>query len=101
MLPQMFLGVFTVMQTVYLVMNTTTSTLKTSATIPAAALLLVDALALFALSHLEHLHSVRPSALINVWLLLTLPFDIARARSLWLVHANNPTAAVFTSALGV
>ncbi|KAK6614847.1 multidrug resistance-associated protein 1 [Botrytis cinerea] len=92
---------FTVMQTVYLVMNTTTSTLKTSATIPAAALLLVDALALFALSHLEHLHSVRPSALINVWLLLTLPFDIARARSLWLVHANNPTAAVFTSALGV
>ncbi|KAM0132971.1 hypothetical protein ACHAP3_006261 [Botrytis cinerea] len=97
----MFLGVFTVMQTVYLVMNTTTSTLKTRATIPAAALLLVDALALFALSHLEHLHSVRPSALINVWLLLTLPFDIARARSLWLVHANNPTAAVFTSALGV
>lgn len=89
------------MQTAYLVMNATTSTLKTRATIPAAALLLVDALGLFALSHIEHLHSVRPSALINVWLLLTLPFDMARARSLWLVHVNNPTAAVFTSALGV
>ncbi|TGO56919.1 hypothetical protein BELL_1374g00010 [Botrytis elliptica] len=97
----LFLGVFTIMQTAYLVMNITTSTLKTRATIPAAALLLVDALGLFALSHIEHLHSVRPSALINVWLLLTLPFDMARARSLWLVHANNPTAAVFTSALGV
>ncbi|TGO61944.1 hypothetical protein BCON_0023g00020 [Botryotinia convoluta] len=97
----LFLGVFTIMQTAYLVMNATTSTLKTRATIPAAALLLVDALGLFALSHIEHLHSVRPSALINVWLLLTLPFDMARARSLWLVHANNPTAAVFTSALGV
>ncbi|TGO08777.1 hypothetical protein BTUL_0192g00110 [Botrytis tulipae] len=97
----LFLGVFTIMQTAYLVMNATTSTLKTRATIPAAALLFVDALGLFALSHIEHLHSVRPSALINVWLLLTLPFDIARARSLWLVHANNPTAAVFTSALGV
>ncbi|KAF5878883.1 putative abc multidrug protein [Botrytis fragariae] len=97
----LFLGVFTIMQTAYLIMNATTSTLKTRATIPAAALLLVDALGLFALSHIEHLHSVRPSALINVWLLLTLPFDMARARSLWLVHANNPTAAVFTSALGV
>ncbi|KAF7857097.1 uncharacterized protein EAF02_011330 [Botrytis sinoallii] len=97
----LFLGVFTIMQTAYLVMNATTSTLKTRATIPAAALLLVDALGLFALSHIEHLHSVRPSALINVWLLLTLPFDMARARSLWLVHANNPTAAVFTSGLGV
>ncbi|THV45348.1 hypothetical protein BGAL_0499g00020 [Botrytis galanthina] len=97
----LFLGVFTIMQTAYLVMNATTSTLKTRATIPAAALLLVDALGLFALSHIEHLHSVRPSALINVWLLLTLPFDMARARSLWLVNVNNPTAAVFTSALGV
>ncbi|KAF7905842.1 hypothetical protein EAF00_000121 [Botryotinia globosa] len=97
----LFLGVFTIMQTAHLVMNATTSTLKTGATIPAAALLLVDALGLFALSHIEHLHSVRPYALINVWLLLTLPFDIARTRSLWLVHANNPTAAVFTSALGV
>ncbi|KAF7914004.1 uncharacterized protein EAF01_000410 [Botrytis porri] len=97
----LFLGVFTIMQTAYLVMNATTSTLKTRTTIPAAALLLVNALGLFALSHIEHIHSVRPSALINVWLLLTLPFDMARARSLWLVHANNPTAAVFTSALGV
>ncbi|KAF7960469.1 hypothetical protein EAE96_000149 [Botrytis aclada] len=97
----LFLGVFTIMQTVHLVMNATTSTLKTRATMPAAALLLVDALGLFALSNLEHLHSVRPSALINVWLLFTLPFDMARARSLWLVHENNPTAAVFTSALGV
>ncbi|KAI9645295.1 hypothetical protein NHQ30_006030 [Ciborinia camelliae] len=97
----LFLGVFTIMQTILLIMNNTTSKLKTRATVPAAALLLVDSLGLCALSHLEHLHSVRPSALINVWLLLTLPFDMARARTLWLDHANIPTAAVFTSALGV
>ncbi|KAF7856278.1 hypothetical protein EAF04_009806 [Stromatinia cepivora] len=97
----LFLGVFTIMQTIYLVMNTTKSTLKTRATVPAAALLLVDTLGLFALSHLEHVHSVKPSALINAWLLLTLPFDIARARTLWLDNANNSIAAVFTSTLGV
>lgn len=91
------------MQTIYLVMNSmmSTSRLKTRATVPAAALLLIDALGLVVLSHLEHLHSVRPSALINAWLLLTLPFDIARARSLWLDHASSSTAAVFTSALSV
>ncbi|EDN98254.1 hypothetical protein SS1G_13112 [Sclerotinia sclerotiorum 1980 UF-70] len=89
------------MQTIYLVMNTTQSTLKTRATVPAAALLLVDALGLLALSHLEHVHSVKPSALINAWLLLTLPFDIARARTLWLDNANTSIAAVFTSTLGV
>lgn len=89
------------MQTIYLVVDTTQSGFKTRATIPAAALLLVDALGLLGLSHLEHLHSVRPSALINIWLLITLPFDMARARTLWLDHANTATAAVFTSALGV
>ncbi|RAL60312.1 hypothetical protein DID88_000088 [Monilinia fructigena] len=98
----LFLGVFTIMQTIYLVMSTTGSKrLKSQSTITAAALQLADALGLCALSHLEHLHSVRPSALINAWLLLTLLFDMARARTLWLDYTDTSAAAVFTSALSV
>ncbi|KAB8290460.1 hypothetical protein EYC80_010891 [Monilinia laxa] len=98
----LFLGVFTIMQTIFLVMSTMGSKrLKSQSTITAAALQLADALGLCALSHLEHLHSVRPSALINSWLLLTLLFDIARARTLWLDYADTSAAAVFTSALSV
>jgi ATP-binding cassette subfamily C (CFTR/MRP) protein 1 len=53
------------------------------------------------LSHKEHVRSIRPSAIINVYLLFTLPFDIARARTLWLSGATRSIAAVFTSTLGV
>ncbi|KAM3069136.1 hypothetical protein ACMFMG_010661 [Clarireedia jacksonii] len=97
----MFLGVFAVMQMVLLIIQALTSRLRTSVTVAAAALTLVDALGLFALSHIEHLRSVRPSAIINTWLLLTLPFDIARARTLWLDSASNSVAAVFTSTVGI
>lgn len=89
------------MQTLLLVLNTIYPTLRTRATLAAASLTLVDALGLCALSHLEHIHSVRPSALINVYLLVTLPFDIARCRTLWDDGATGPVAAAFTSMLAV
>jgi ATP-binding cassette subfamily C (CFTR/MRP) protein 1 len=89
------------MQTVLLILNTIHPRLRTRATLAAASFTLVDALGLCALSHTEHMHSVRPSAIINVYLLLTLPFDAARCRTLWIDGATGSVAAVFTSTLGV
>ncbi|RFU28601.1 hypothetical protein B7463_g7731, partial [Scytalidium lignicola] len=97
----LFLIVHALMQTVFLVLHALSLSLRTHATIAASALTLIDALGLCVLSHLEHIGSVRPSVIINVYLLLTVPFDIARARTLWIGGATKPIAAIFTSTLGV
>ena len=89
------------MQTVILILHALTPVLRTRATLAAATLSVLDGLALCFLSHSEHNHSVRPSTIINAYLLLTLPFDAARARTLWLGRATRPVAAAFTSALGI
>ena len=60
--------------------------LGTKVSVPAAALDFAAALGLCILSYYEHSRSVRPSLVINVYLLLSLLFDIARLRTLWLLH---------------
>lgn len=50
---------------------------------------------------MEHLRSVRPSALINIYLLLTLVFDIVRTRTLWQTEPSKTIAAVSSSSVGV
>ncbi|KAL2067058.1 hypothetical protein VTL71DRAFT_1482 [Oculimacula yallundae] len=97
----LFLVAFACMQTALLVLNAATPFLRTRSAIAASALTLIDAVGLCLLSHMEHMHSIRPSAIINVYLLITLPFDIARARTL-LLHSNTQIfGAVFTSALAI
>ncbi|KAH8593398.1 putative ATP-binding cassette transporter [Bisporella sp. PMI_857] len=96
-----FLLVFACMQTALLVLSTINATLRTRATIAAASLSLVDAFGLCILSHAEHLYSIRPSAIINVYLIATLPLDMARSRTLWTNGATRSLAAVFTSTIGV
>lgn len=98
---QLFLMVFATMQTVLLILHSLYPKLRNRATVAAATLSFIDALGLCALSHIEHIHSVRPSAIINVYLLITLPFDMARCRTLWMDGATASLAAVFSSALGV
>jgi len=89
------------MQAVLLILHTLNSTLRTRATLAAASFGLIDAISLCILSHTEHIHTVRPSALINVYLLVTLPFDVARCRTLWIDGATKSVAAVFSSTVGV
>lgn len=89
------------MQTVLLIFHALNPSLRTRATIAASSLTFLDALGLCMLSHSEHMHSVRPSMIINVYLLLTLPFDVMRARTLWLGGGTKSIAAVFTSTLGI
>lgn len=56
------------------------------------------------LSYAEHVHSVQPSLLLNGYLFVTLLFDVARARTLWLRHYNrynDVIAIVFTASVGL
>jgi len=84
-----------------LILQTLNQSLRTRATLAASALAFLDAIALCVLSHAEHLRSVRPSAIINAYLLLTVPFDIARIRTLWLNGHTNNVAAAFSSGFAV
>ncbi|OOQ90525.1 putative ABC multidrug transporter [Penicillium brasilianum] len=56
---------------------------RTKASIATNAVLTVGALMLGTLSYAEHTRSVRPSFILNIYLLCSLLFDIARARTLW------------------
>ncbi|ROW14588.1 hypothetical protein VPNG_03161 [Cytospora leucostoma] len=75
----------------------------TRASLAAAALSLLDAFALAALSCLEHSYSARPSTLINLYLLISLLFDAIQARTLWLKHTNQDVVlpAEFTTSLAI
>jgi ATP-binding cassette subfamily C (CFTR/MRP) protein 1 len=91
--------VYACMQATLLVLHATTPVLRSRATLAAATLTLFAAIFLCTLSRAEHINSVRPSAIINVYLIITLPFDVARSRTLWLDGATKSVAAVFTSAV--
>jgi hypothetical protein len=57
---------------------------RTRTTLAAAIVALISTLALALLSYTEHTRAVRPSTIIGTFLLSTLLFDIAHARTLWL-----------------
>ncbi|KAM3473898.1 hypothetical protein MY5147_004563 [Beauveria neobassiana] len=73
--------------------------------IVSSALGLATALVMAALSYLEHERTVRPSTVLCVYLLLSILFDAAQCRTLWLLHAQQPAQqrallpALFTAQL--
>lgn len=73
--------------------------LQTHTSIASAVLLLLTGLALAALSHFEHAKSIRPSYLIEGYLLLTAIFDVARVRTEWLLETNDAVAGIVTGSL--
>jgi len=93
---KIFLALFTCFQAAVLILYAANSSVRTPASLAAAALVVADALGLCLLSHAEHVHSIRPSTIINVYLLVTLLFDIAHTRTLWIENAPKSIAAVFT-----
>ncbi|KAG5781567.1 hypothetical protein H9Q73_004760 [Fusarium xylarioides] len=95
------LGLITVYTGLQLVVLTywTVGPLPTSKPqIAAAALVFVNGLLLALLSYVEHTRSVRPSTIINVYLLFTALFDCAIARTLWLLDGAHAVARLFTAA---
>ena len=97
----MFLAVFASLQIVSLVVWATPSAPTTRASLAAASLTLLDGIGLCFLSYFEHLRSIRPSSIINVYLLLTIPLDAARIRTLWLRGGSPIVAAILSSTLSV
>lgn len=92
---------FIALQLALLVLWTTNGVVRTEASVPSATLAFVAAIAVFALSYVEHSRSVAPSTLLNVYLLFSLVFDLVQARTLYLRHDDTPIAAVFSAMIGI
>ncbi|KAM0429767.1 hypothetical protein ACHAPT_006373 [Fusarium lateritium] len=71
--------------------------IKTS--IAESVLGLVESLALAALSYMEHRNSTKPSALISLYLVLTIILDLALTRTLWIRSGMQALASTFTVSL--
>ena len=69
---------------------------RTKASIPAGVVSFLASLALLYLSSIEHAKTVRPSSLINCWVLFSLLFDIPQARTLWLRSGPRTLPILFT-----
>ena len=76
-----------------------TSHAATRASVPSATLSFLDALAILALSYAEHTRSVRPSALLNVYLFFSFIMDVAQIRTLFLRLDNRAIIAVSTTSM--
>ncbi|KIA75537.1 ABC multidrug transporter [Aspergillus ustus] len=77
---------------------------KTRTSIAASLLMGCGALILCVLSYMEHSRSVRPAFLLELYLLVTLLFDVTRTRTLWLRDASDSgklIAIVASFAVGV
>ncbi|KAK8062961.1 P-loop containing nucleoside triphosphate hydrolase protein [Apiospora hydei] len=99
--PAVAICIYTGLQVALLVLATKTG-LRTKATLASAVLSLVTGLSLAVLSHLEHAKSIRPSFIINTYLIATIIFDIARVRTQWLSkRSGNAIAGVLTASLTI
>ncbi|KAL0782331.1 hypothetical protein CaCOL14_000237 [Colletotrichum acutatum] len=78
-----------------------TTITHTRATIPTAILSLIASIGLGLLSWLAHQRSVRPSFVLSIYLFLSILFDTARARTLWMLGPHQTIPAIFTCTLAV
>jgi ATP-binding cassette, subfamily C (CFTR/MRP), member 1 len=97
---QTLLAIFGVLQIVNIV-EVSRSSLRTRASLPAALLALAATLGLGVLSYAEHTRNIRPSSIINAYLLFTLPFDAAQLRTKWLRGDDVAASGVSTSVLAI
>ncbi|RAH47783.1 P-loop containing nucleoside triphosphate hydrolase protein [Aspergillus brunneoviolaceus CBS 621.78] len=96
-----FLATLAATHLALLIFHILSPSLRTPATLPESAVTFVASLGLCLLSRLEHTRSVRPSAIINGYILLTLVFDAARVRSLFRASAASFFSGVFSSMIAV
>jgi ATP-binding cassette subfamily C (CFTR/MRP) protein 1 len=97
---QTLLATFSILQIVNIV-EVSKSSLRTRASLPAALLALAAALGLCVLSYVEHTKNIRPSSIINAYLLLTLPFDAAQLRTKWLRGDDVAASGASSSVLAI
>ncbi|GKT42621.1 ABC transporter atnG [Colletotrichum spaethianum] len=92
-------AVFLCLQIVLMALWALPSTPSASTSIAESVLGLIEAVALGAVSYVEHKRSIRPSALLGGYLVLTIVLDIALARTFWIRDGLTAVAAVFTASL--
>lgn len=73
----------------------------TRATIPAAVLSFIVALAVCVLSAYEHTRGIRPSTILTLYLLTSVAFDSVQVRTLYLHKDANAILSLFTTAIGI
>lgn len=84
--------IYTILQLVLLILISIDRYELPKLSITADVLSFVAAICISALTFLEHSRSPRPSILLSVYLSLTILFDIAQARSLWLLATSHHEA---------
>ena len=99
--PQITAVLFALNQLVLLILWAVPSSTQTRASLPSAALSFLSAVIVFILSYVEHNRSVRPSALLNIYLLSTVILDVVQARTLYLRHDGSSIPVAFTVSVGL
>ncbi|KAH7323926.1 ABC transporter-like protein [Rhexocercosporidium sp. MPI-PUGE-AT-0058] len=94
------LAIFSILQ-IANVVEVSQSSLRTRASLAAALLALTASVGLCLLSNIEHTKNIRPSSIVNAYLLLTLPFDAAQVRTRWLRGDNLAGNGVASAVLAV
>ena len=89
------------MQLTLLVLWATDSQALRDASIVAAAFSFVDSVVFCLLSYKEHSRSLRPSVLLNTYLLASSLFDAVRLRTLWLMPYNSIIRIIFTTSFAL
>ncbi|KAF3402447.1 Metal resistance protein YCF1 [Talaromyces pinophilus] len=73
---------------------------RTRTSLAAAVVAFIAYAGLHLLSHLEHIYSIQPSLLLNLFLSLSLLFDIVRVRTLWLAN-YTAIARLYSVSIGL
>jgi hypothetical protein len=94
-------AIFGVLQIALLVLWCLPSTTRTKTSIADPALAIVEAIAIAALSYMEHVKSTKPSVLLSSYLILTIILDVALTRTFWLRSGIPAIAGVFTTSLAI
>lgn len=93
--------VYAALQLAVLVLWSVPGARRTTTAIPSAVINLVSAITVGIASNFSHTKSIRPSTTLAIFLALTLLFDVAITRTLWLASPQPLLAAVFTAAVAV
>ncbi|KAK3942168.1 P-loop containing nucleoside triphosphate hydrolase protein [Diplogelasinospora grovesii] len=90
------IGIYAILQLVVLLYWAVGPRPTLGSQIAAAVFVFVNGFLLLFVSHAEHTRSVKPSTLINVYLVLTLTFDCAIVRTSWLLDGAGVIAKLYT-----
>ncbi|ATZ58539.1 hypothetical protein BCIN_16g02970 [Botrytis cinerea B05.10] len=97
----LFIILYGLLQIVLLVLYCIRNTKDTRTSIPSLVLYNIVVVFLCVLSYQEHIKSIRPSSILNVYLLCTLAFDAVQIRTIWLIDNDTAIAGVFTASLAL